>query len=318
MPSITQSNESSRFNFLMAATVIPLLAIDIVLERLVHLNAGEDLRVLAHLSVGSPGLWILIAAYCYCRWRGMAKLEHVSQLLAWALLVVPAISFLIPVAGRSPYPLVDGALARIDASMHFHTVTIVHLVSHLPRLRLALAIAYALLPPLILASLLVPTLCGRVLDSRRYVLAVILAAVMTAALFALWPAAGPWTVEGFAPTKDQAVVVDSLSLLKSGKPLPAEVRAGVVAFPSFHVVLAVLSVVSLWKVRWARWLVFTVGLLACVSTVTTGWHYLIDVIGGLAVTYLAQATANLILRPEPSPAAPAMSRNDEEIPATVC
>jgi membrane-associated phospholipid phosphatase len=318
MRLFTQHDESTRFNLLMAATVIPLLAIDIVLERLVHLNAREDLRALAHVSVGSFGLWLLIAAYCYCCWRGMTKLEDISQLLAWAMLVVPAISFLIPSAGRSPYPLVDSALARIDAGMHFHTVTVVHLVSQFPRLRLALAIAYNLLPLLILASLLLPPLCGRAVDSRRYVLAVIIAAVMTAALFALWPAAGPWTVEGFAPTRDQAVVVDSLALLKSGRPLPEGVKSAVVAFPSFHVVLAVLSVIAMWNLRWARWFVFTVGMLVCVSTITTGWHYAIDVIGGLAVTYLAQATANLILRPEPSPAAPAMARDGTEIPAAAC
>jgi membrane-associated phospholipid phosphatase len=146
-----------------------------------------------------------------------------------------------------------------------------------------------------------------------------IAAVMTAALFALWPAAGPWTVEGFAPKKDQAVVVDSLALLKSGKPLPEGVTSAVVAFPSFHVVLAVLSVIAMWNVRWARWFVFTIGMLVCVSTITTGWHYGIDVIGGLAVTYLAQAIANLIFRPEPSlVAAPAMARDGAEVPAATC
>lgn len=315
--SITPSNESSRFNRVMAATVILLLAVDLILARLVHLSAIEELRVLAHLSLGNFGLWVLIAACCYCRWRGAgaAKLGDISQSAAWALLAIPAIAFLIPAAGRSPYPLVDSALARIDAGMHFHTVTVVHLVSHLPLLRRALAVCYGLLPLLILGSLVVPTLCGRVVDSRRYVLAVIFAAIMTAALFALWPAAGPWMVEGFAPTRGQAVVTDSLSLLKSSKPLPAEVGGAVVAFPSFHVVLAVLSVVAMWNVRWARWSTFALATLICVSTITTGWHYLIDVIGGLAVTFLAQALANLVLESVPSAIVSDVAREEAEIPA---
>ena len=305
--------QSSQFNRLMAAIVIPLLAVDLVLERLVHLNAGEELRTLASLSVGSPGLWVLIAACWYCRWRGMTKLGDISQLFAWALLVVPAISFLIPVAGRSPYPLVDTALARIDAGMHFQTVAVVHGISHLPALRHALAIAYAMLAPLILASLLVPTLCGRTVDSRRYVLAVLIAAAVTAALFAFWPAAGPWTVEGFAPTKSQAAVVDSLALLKSGQSLPAGEKSAVVAFPSFHVILAVLSLIAIWNVRWARWFVLILCIMICVSTISTGWHYLIDVIGGLAVTYLAQTIANVALKTKPSPIGPEVSRGEAEI-----
>ncbi len=300
---VIAKNESSRFNLLMAGTVLPLLVIDVVLARVVQLNAREELRTIAGLSVGSPGLWILVAACCYCRWRGMTRLGDLSQLLAWVLVVAPTISFMIPVAGRSPYPLVDGALARIDAAVHFHTVTIVHLMAHFPRLQHTLAIAYALLWVLVVAALLVPTLSGRAVDSRRYVFAVLIASIMTAVLFALWPAAGPWIVQGFAPTKDQAEVIDALASLKSGQPLAEGVKSAVVAFPSFHVILAVLSVIALWNIRWIRWFAFTLGMMICVSTVTTGWHYGIDVIGGLAVTYLAQGIACLAIRPVPSKAA---------------
>ncbi len=68
-------------------------------------------------------------------------------------------------------------------------------------------------------------------------------------------------------------------------------EGSVVAVPSFQVVLAVLSVVALWNVRWARWFAFVLGTLICVSTITTSWHYLFDVIGGLALIYPEQALA---------------------------
>jgi membrane-associated phospholipid phosphatase len=312
---IAESNEGSRFNRVMAVTVIALVTVDMILAELVHLNALDELRVLAGLSVGSFGVWVLFAAYCYCRWRGegLAKLGDISQLAVWSLLAIPAIYFLIPAAGRSSRPLVDSALARIDAGMHFQTAAAVRLISQLPLLRHALGISYGLLPLLILAAILVPTLFGRAVDSRRYVLAVIIAAVVTAALFALWPAAGPWTVEGFAPNRAQVMVTDGLALLKSSKPVPPDVQGGVVAFPSFHVVLAVLSVVALWNVRWARWFAFVLGMLVCISTITTGWHYLIDVVGGLAVTYPAQALANRLLKTAPATAAQGASRDDGEV-----
>ncbi len=285
----------------MSATVFPLLALDILLTYAVHLDIRETLKVLASVSVGSVGLWILVAAYWYCRWRGMTKLRDFTQLAAWVQLIVPAISFLIPVAGRSPYPLVDSQLARIDTRFHFQTVSVVHLMAHLPLLKHGLIIAYAFLPLLVLAALLLPTLAGRVLDSRRYLLAVIFASVLTAALFALWPAAGPWTVEGFAPTRSQAEVLGDLALMKAGIPFPPGTKSAVVAFPSFHVILAVLSVIAMWRVRWARWPALVLGTAICVSTITTGWHYGIDVIGGLAATYLAQIAAKVVLKPIPVP-----------------
>jgi len=292
--------EASQFDLLMAGTVIPLLVIDIALAKLVHLNAGEELRTALGLTIGSPGLWILVAACLYCRWRKMTRMADLSQVLAWVLVVAPTISFLIPAAGRSPYPLVDSGLARIDAAMHFHTVDIVHLFARIPRVQHALYIAYALLWVLVVASLLIPTLGGRGVDSRRYVFAVLIASIMTALLFAFWPAAGPWTVQNFPPNGDQAEVVGALAALKSGQPLPEDVKTAVVAFPSFHVILAVLSVVALWNTRWVRWFAVVFGAMICVSTITTGWHYGIDVIGGLAVTYLAQVVACMAIKAMPA------------------
>jgi len=310
------NTESSRFNRLMLIIVGALLAFDIVLAGLLRLNAPQESKLVLELFVGSPSMPILIAVCWYCRWRGegLNRLGDVSQLAAWALLVIPAISYLIPVAGRSPYPLVDGGLAKIDAAMHFHTVTYVHLVAQLPRVRHGLAVAYNFLPPLIVGALVIPPLCGKAIGSRRFVVAVLLAAVVTSALFALWPAAGPWTVEGFAPTKDQSVVVESLAFFKSGQPMPDRLKdSGVVAFPSFHVVLAVLSIIALWKIRWVKWAALVVGILISISTITTGWHYGIDVIAGLAVVLLAQVIANRAVEPLPVAAAREMVRSDAEL-----
>src|SRR5579871_1166823 len=297
MRRIAKSDHSA-FDVLMAITVLPLLAADVVLAELVHLNAGQELRSIVSVSLGSFGFWILVGAYVYCRWRGMTRLDDVSQLLAWVMLAVPAISFMIPIAARTPYPLVDGALSRIDAAAHFQTVNIVRLFSEVPRIRHAFALAYNVLWILVVVALIAPPLAGRALHARRYIVAVLFASITTAALFALWPAAGPWTVQGFAPNKDQAEVMPALALLKSGQPLEEGVRSAVVAFPSFHVVLATLSIMALWRVPWIRWFGLILGSMVCVSTISTGWHYGIDVLGGLLVTYVSYEVACACIRTE--------------------
>ena len=282
--------ENVRFNCLMAAILTPIIAVDIVLAR------PADRGGIVHFAGMLPGLLLLIVIYYYCRWRGFEKLMNVSQSIFWALIVIPVISLLIPVAARSPAPLVDDALTKIDGAMGFHTVAVVRAVSHVPALRLTSAIAYNLIPPLIVASLLVPIFCGKTSASRRYIAAVVVAAVITSALFALWPAVGPWTTEGFAPTAEQAKTYTALASLKAGTPIPVNSKSsGIVAFPSFHVVLAVLSIVSMWRIRWARWIVFTLGVMVCISTVTTGWHYGIDVIGGLVATCVSCVAADNLM-----------------------
>jgi membrane-associated phospholipid phosphatase len=203
------------------------------------------------------------------------------------------LTILILLAGRSSAPLIDGNLARIDAALHFSTGAVVQWIAVFPKMRMAFSIVYQAVMPLILLSVFVPPLCGREKESQRYILSIMIAAIITAVAFALWPAAGPWTVFGFTPTQDQADVQTYLvSVLKSSAPAHVDFRTmGVVSFPSFHVVLALLSAIALWNVRQIRYVVVVIAAGICISTLTTGWHYLVDVVGGVAVVLASHAIA---------------------------
>ena len=74
---------------------------------------------------------------------------------------------------------------------------------------------------------------------------------------------------------------------------------GIVAFPSFHTILAILSTRALWGIGKLR--VFSAALCVaiCISTVATGWHYVIDVFAGIAVATVAQMVASWALRTQP-------------------
>jgi membrane-associated phospholipid phosphatase len=64
-------------------------------------------------------------------------------------------------------------------------------------------------------------------------------------------------------------------------------------------VLTVLAAVALWPIRWLRWPATVWATLIVVSTVTTGIHYTIDVLGGLGLAVTAHAGAKVLCRDQP-------------------
>ena len=265
----------------------------------------EALGFLTYLSKGLPGLLPLIAINVYCRWRGFDRFVEFIALMIWTIVMLCLLFPLTIMAGRTNSALVDALLFRLDTGLHFSTGAIVQAIAHLPTLRLVLSVSYDLVAPLALAAILVPALHRRIHDSQRYVLSVTIAALLTLALFAIWPAAGPWRTEGFAPTKEQAAVESCLLTLKTPGPVELKFQRGnIVSFPSFHAAQAVLSAMALWGFRRLRWFALGLATLICVSTVTTGWHYLTDVLGGLAVTAVAFALARWAIK---SPETPPLS-----------
>lgn len=296
-----------RFNLLMGATLLVVLAADLALARVVDFNgAGQSLQVWTTALFLGAILW-------YCRWRPLPRLVDACELAIWAVLYFDALSVLIQIAGRSPRPLVDVQLTAMDARMHFATVTVVHWAAHWRAVKAVFVIAYELEPLLLLTALVFLPFMGHAEASRRYVLGIVVAAVITAGAFALWPAAGPWMTEGYRPTHSQTLATGYLQLLKTQKPVALDMQdAGIVAFPSFHTLLALLSAIALSSMRRLRVAAWAIAGLIIVSTLTTGWHYLTDVLGGIVLTAISVAVVRMVLPARADTAAALAGRADPE------
>ena len=278
------NREGSRFHRFMGAIVLMLLSVEWTLADRVRLDGlGRQLRL------ASFGLMLLLATALYCRWRNHRHLYEAALLSIWMVALSILLNLLMQICGRSPAPLVDHQLAHIDSVLF---APVVRWIRPVP----ALGMFYDTLPWLMLLAVMLPCLRGHYRQAQQYIVAVMLAAFMTAALFVFCPAVGPWVVSGHQPSRQQAAVQAYLLLLKSPGPIAMDMDiAAIVSFPSFHVVLALLSASALWPYRKLRLVLVTLCAAISVSTVTTGWHYVIDLVGGLAVTLAAQPLANAVL-----------------------
>jgi hypothetical protein len=132
-------------------------------------------------------------------------------------------------------------------------------------------------------------------------------------LYVAFPALGPALVdiglweqvrlaEPLAATSQHVLLRNyaGVNSILAGTPTPVAVLFGVAAMPSLHVGLDVL--LALWarhQARWWAWLWWIFAGITTVGAVATGWHYLVDAIGGAALAGAVYPVA--AVRGAPSP-----------------
>ena len=281
-------HHATRFNLAMALLAAAMLGLELIL------GAHARLTGFAEIFSSWPGLLLLLVALGVCHWFPLPRFIATCEITIWAAIFSNLLACLVQIAGRSPCPLVDAGLASLDHAMHFDTATAVGLVARLPPLQYLLAISYDVVYLGVFVALMLPPFLGRETVSRRYLLGIIFGLLLTTGLFAIFPAIGPWTSEALRPTREQMSVASYLTRLKSEPFMIVSFKdAAIISFPSFHVILAILSAHALSKFRRFRILVWLIASLVCASTVTTGWHYGIDVLGGALVAVIALALARI-------------------------
>jgi hypothetical protein len=183
-------------------------------------------------------------------------------------------------------PLLDEQLTQIDRMLGFHWLDFYNAIQHRPGINMLLELAYGSLLPQIVVAIIYFSTIGR--HDRSYELwwTAFVALAATAALSGLFPAAGSFHYYGV--TLDKAIHLPHFLALRDGSILHFAVREmqGIVTFPSYHAVMAILLTYAYRGTRFFKAAAVLNGLML-VATPIYGGHYLVDLIGGGVVTFLS-------------------------------
>lgn len=258
----------------------------------------------AHFVVAGPAYAELAAltglfwagGYIYATWRPepriSAMLFGTGFLVGFTVGASTLNTMLLTVAGTR----IDAILARADLALGLDWPGMMRAMADHPGLLKLLRLAYgALLPEISLTVIVLGTL-GRIPSLYRFVLAVAIGALICFLIWTLFPAFGAMSVYHFDPALAARLNVpvdgaygDALvRMLRDGPGLIAPDNAkGLIGFPSFHAVLALLLIWHLRDVPWLRWPVLALNAVVIVATPIEGGHHWVDVFAAVPVAALS-------------------------------
>ncbi|MGC2163720.1 MAG: phosphatase PAP2 family protein [Silvibacterium sp.] len=270
----------------MAIADLIILAISVIGCKLtsIHIIIGNYLDVIFMACI------LLTLLFLY--WDDKKRSPRLDSILVipWVLLLIPLLAFPMLIAARLRMPLQDAHFARIDHLLGVNVLVIKIWASH-HWLGKLINKTYPLLLLLLWAASLMPALTGNLDRAREFVVANLVAIAVGIPLFGLLPAVGPWSIYHFAPSAAQAYCQAQLFTLRLPGPYLFLGAPGVVCFPSFHVIWAIVCAFVLWDFRLLRIPVTMLSFMIILATMTTGWHYFSDVLGGVVVAGIAIAIA---------------------------
>jgi hypothetical protein len=244
--------------------------------------------------------WIAILIVIgYSWWAKFERFLQACLIIFWSFLMGKLLGFPVYLAARFRTPLQDEALAHFDQMLGIQVPSILHLMANHPWAKETFAVSYDLLFPLMVLSVMLPAVRYRWTAAKELVVGTSLATIVGSAMFVFCPAIGPWAVYHYAPSAQQQTCAALFLSLRTGSVhlLSADDK-GIICFPSFHVLLAILSCMALCSIKALRIPAIIVASCIVISTLTTGWHYVADVIGGLTLTVIAVLVAKWFTRIE--------------------
>jgi hypothetical protein len=191
-------------------------------------------------------------------------------------------------------PLRDAEFARIDAALGFDWIQWLRFVGSHQLLQRILAIAYATMLPQIIGSIIYFAHTERIDRNRELLCMAIFSLIASTAIASILPAISPYIrLHGVQPEDSQVMLNlrdGTISTVTLGQ------MQGIIEFPSFHTVIAVLLMYVHRMPSRSFVPVLILNFFMLLSLPSGGHHYLVDLIAGAAVATLSIGIVRTVTR----------------------
>jgi hypothetical protein len=272
-----------------AAVLIAAIGVaDLILGHLV----GLRFTGLLGPAVLSAGLCLVALFYTYVRVaRPISELSIYGARWIAFTCVGCILTYIAASANR---PLIDAQLAGFDEALGFDWVAWLGFVRDHPVLRFTLWASYISIMAQILASFVFFALAGIPDRNEEFLTNAIISVLVTTLVSAVLPALGALAYFGIqGRTPDDIRLVAEMTTLRDGTTtnFVMDRMEGIICFPSYHAVLAILLIYAHRGLRWSTLIVtaLNIWMLVSIPSEGVGGHYLADEVAGVLTAFLAIA-----------------------------
>jgi len=283
----------------MLTVAISVLAIDLFL--ISYKNAKVDFK--AYIEIGIVVTFLSLIGYFYRisgRSEKIASGVFCASIFIFFSACIALFNYLLLPISHGPYDLM---LAKWDSFFGYHWPDVMALAAEYPKLTNVMKLAY--MSTMVQFALLVAILglSGRRCDLYVMITSVTITATLTICLWGIFPTTGTTTIYEIPielwnkvnPLVDRNYALELASIVKTGPNVitPTEIR-GLVAFPSYHAVLAFTAMYAARNLKLLGPIFFFINLLILPSIFIHGGHHFVDLPAGFLMfalgTYWASKT----------------------------
>jgi hypothetical protein len=200
-------------------------------------------------------------------------------------------------------PLRDDAFVAIDRMLGFDWLAWAQFIKSHAWVDAALALIYQTLSAQIILSVILLSFRQVTGRNEELLLSAIVSLVITTFFFAAFPSLGPLAYFHYSGAQaDFTAYLPQLVSIRAGAAYsyPMTQIEGIIAFPSYHVVLAILFAYSQRSNPWTFGMFATINTLMLLSIPSEGCHYLADMIGGAAIATVTILLLRFVARRSPT------------------
>jgi hypothetical protein len=204
----------------------------------------------------------------------------------------------------SYFSQIDGTLMQLDGMLGYSWPGIVGWVARYPMVGLVLHVVYTSSLIQLLCVILVLGFSGRISRLQHFLLTGVIGALLAIMFWFFLPSIGPsafyrlprQVLEAMPLAVNPAYGAELGRVLRQGSTYltPTNVL-GLIAFPSFHMVMACMSVCFLMRIRFLFVPAAVLNTLMMPAILVHGGHHLVDLVGGGVTFAIAYALAGSLL-----------------------